>query len=113
VIVYYWATWCNTAAADFARMKQVLAAYASKNVVLVAINIDDKLADVQTFFQKNASNLPAALHLHSAGSFESPAAMHYGLNVFPAMFLQDASGKITSNSLDAGTLEEELKKIVK
>jgi TolA-binding protein len=113
VIVYYWATWCNTAAADFTKMKQLLTTYASKGVVLVAVNIDDKLPEVQTFFQKNAANLPAALHLHSAGSFESPAAMHYGLNVFPAMFLQDATGKISSRTLDVGTLDEELKKIVK
>lgn len=113
VVVYYWATWCNTAAADFAKMKQLLTNNASKGVVLVAINIDDKLPDAQAFFTKNAANLPPALHLHSAGSFESPAAVQYGLNVFPAMFLQDASGKITSRTLDVGTLEEELKKIVK
>jgi hypothetical protein len=81
--------------------------------VLVAVNIDDKLTDAQSFFQKNDKTLPAALHLHSAGSFESPAAMHYGLNVFPAMFLMDKDGKITSRTLDVGTLEEELKKIVK
>lgn len=113
VVVYYWATWCTTAGAEFAKMKQVLLPYESKGVVLVAVNIDDKLADAQAFFQKNAANLPKALHLHSAGSYESPAVVYYGLNNFPAMFLQDASGKITSRTLDVATLDEELKKIVK
>ncbi|HQR07715.1 MAG TPA: thioredoxin-like domain-containing protein [Gemmatales bacterium] len=113
VVVYYWATWCNTAAADFAKMKQIMAPFTAKGVVLVAVNIDDKLADVQAFFQKNTDTLPPALHLHSPGSFESPAAIHYGLGIFPGMFLQDASGKITSRTLDVATLDEELKKIVK
>lgn len=113
VVVYYWATWCNTVAADFAKLKQILTPLSAKGVVLVAVNIDDKLEDAQAFFQKNSANLPAAVHMHSPGSFESPAAIYYGLNVFPAMFLQDASGKITSRTLDVGTLDEELKKILK
>lgn len=113
VVVYYWATWCNTAAADFAKIKQLIEPLQAKGVVLVAVNIDDKLPEVQAFFQKNAATLPPALHLHSPGSFESPAAIHYGLGIFPAMFLQDANGKITSRTLDVGTLDEELKKIVK
>lgn len=113
VVVYYWATWCNTASADFAKLKQILTPLSAKGVVLVAVNIDDKLEDAQAFFQKNNANLPAAVHMHSPGSFESPAAIYYGLNVFPAMFLQDASGKITSRTLDVGTLDEELKKILK
>ncbi|MFO0815585.1 MAG: thioredoxin-like domain-containing protein [Gemmatales bacterium] len=113
VIVYYWATWCEQAAADYAKMKQVMTNFAPKGVVLVAVNIDDKLADAQAFFQKNGAALPPALHLHSPGGYDSPAVAHYGLNVFPAMFLMDANGKITSRTLDVATLEEELKKIVK
>ncbi len=113
VVVYYWHTWSTESAADFKNMKQVLAPYQSKGVVLVAVNIDDKVADAQAFLQKNVQSLPPAFHLHSAGGYESPAVMHYGLNVFPAMFLQDSQGKITSRTLDVATLDEELKKIVK
>lgn len=113
VVVYYWSTGCSEAAADFAKMKPLIEKYQSKGLILVAVNIDDKLAEAQAFFQKNAANLPPAIHLHSAGSYDSPAAVYYGLNNFPAMFLQDATGKITSRTLDAGTLEEELKKIIK
>jgi TolA-binding protein/thiol-disulfide isomerase/thioredoxin len=113
VVVYYWATWCDQAANDYAKLKQVLTQFSAKGVVLVAVNIDDKLPDAQAFFQKHASALPPALHLHSPGGYDSPAVAHYGINIFPAMFLMDASGKITSRTLDVATLEEELKKIVK
>jgi Thioredoxin-like len=113
VVVYYWATWCDQAANDYAKMKQVLTQFSAKGVVLVAVNIDDKLPDAQAFFQKHGNALPPALHLHSPGGYDSPAVAHYGLNIFPAMFLMDASGKITSRTLDVATLEEELKKVVK
>lgn len=113
VVVYYWGTWCPGAANDFAKMKQILQPFQAKGVVLVAVDLDDKLPDAQVFFQKNNTSLPTALHLHCPGGLESPAAIQYGLNIFPAMFLQDANGKIVSRTLDVGTLEEELKKIIK
>lgn len=113
VVVYYWGTWSGNNAADFAKLKQVLQVYQAKGVVLVAVNLDDKVADAQAFLQKNKDALPPALYLHCPGGLESPAAIQYGLSVFPAMFLQDANGKITSRTLDVATLEEELKKIVK
>jgi TolA-binding protein len=111
VVVYYWATWCGSTATDFAKMKKLLDPMISRGqVVLVAVNLDDKAADAQAFLQKNSTNLPACMHLHSPGSYDSPAAMYYGLNIFPAMFLQDKKGKITSRTLDVESLEEELKK---
>jgi TolA-binding protein len=111
VIIYYWATWADSSAADFAKMKQIMQGQQANGAVLVAVNLDDKLADAQAFLQKNAANMPQGFHLHCPGSFESPAAVYYGLNVFPAMFLQDANGKIVSRTLDVTTLEEELKKL--
>jgi hypothetical protein len=112
VVVYYWGTFINPAP-DFAKMKTILQPFQAKGVVLVAVNLDDKAAMATQFLAANAATMPPSLHLHSPGGFDSPAATHYGISVFPAMFLMDASGKITSRTLDVGTLEEELKKIVK
>lgn len=111
LVIYYWATWADSAAADLAKMKQIMQGQPATGAVLVAVNLDDKLADAQAFLQKNAANMPQGFHLHCPGSFESPAAIYYGLNVFPAMFLQDANSKIVSRTLDVTTLEEELKKL--
>jgi len=113
VVIYYWATFCNQAAEDFARMQKILQPLQAKGVVLVAVNVDDKDSTARAFLQKNSAAMPPSLHLHSPGGFDSPAAVQYGLSIFPAMFLMDSSGKIVSRTLDVATLEEELQKVMK
>src|SRR5204863_99031 len=112
VVVYYWGVFTNPGP-DFAKMKKIIEDHQSKGVVLVAINVDEKAQQATDFLTQNAATIPPSLHLHSPGGFESPAVTHYGLTTFPSMFLMDASGKITSRTLDVSTLEEELKKVVK
>ena len=48
-----------------------------------------------------------------AGGLDSRLATQYGITVLPNMFLIGADGKAVSRNVQATTLEEELKKVVK
>ncbi len=112
VIVYYWSTECSTVAADFARLKQLLEANNAKGLELVAINLDeaDKQTEVDAFVRKQ---LLPGYQLFAGGGTDSPLATHYGLIVFPHLFLVGSDGKVINRTVQVGMLEEELKKVLK
>jgi len=110
VVVYYWASWNSQCVGDFAKLKAVMAAYSSKGVQLVCVNLDNADAEAMQFLKANA--LPAT-HLHTPGGLESAPATQYGINVLPNLFIVDVAGKVTNRTAQVATLEDELKKIVK
>lgn len=105
VIVYYWATWSESSAADFAKLAKLLEAGKSKNLALLAINVDDNKAAAEAFVRQHK---PVGLHLHAGGGLESQAVQHYGLFVFPNIFLVGSDGKTLAHVIDVPALEMEL-----
>jgi thiol-disulfide isomerase/thioredoxin len=108
-VVYYWATWCDSAKTDFQRLKQLAATYKSQ-LEVVAINVDDQQAEAEAFIRANA---PVGYQLFAAGGLESPLAVHYGMIIFPNIILVGRDGKVLSADLDMGALEDEVKKATK
>jgi thiol-disulfide isomerase/thioredoxin len=110
VIVYYWAGWNGQCVSDFAKIKDVLSKYGPKGVELVTVNLDAKEEDAAKFLQ----NTPVAgTHLHQPGGLDSPPAVSYGIMVLPNTFVVDATGKVANRNAQIGTLEDDLKKLVK
>jgi hypothetical protein len=106
VVVYFWASWNQaTAVSDFNKMKLIIGT--QKNVELVCVNLDKLQADGAKFLQTTPV---AGTHLHSAGGLDSPLAIKFGITVLPNMFLVGPDGKVVSRSVQATTLEDELKK---
>jgi hypothetical protein len=107
VVVYFWASWNQSAIGDFNKIKVILATQKA-GVELVCVNLDNAPADGAKFLQTNPV---AGTHLHSAGGLESPLAIKYGITVLPNMFLVGPDGKVVSRSVQVNTLDDELKKI--
>ena len=105
-IVYYWATWCQSAADDFVRLRRILEA--QPQLQLLAINVDEDQADAEAFVRKHN---PPGYQLYAGGGLDGPVATAYGLFAFPEMFLVGPDGKVISKSLHLSTVEEELKKL--
>jgi hypothetical protein len=110
VVVYYWASWSRQSADDFPRLKQLIDTYGPKGLELVTVSLDPSAGEANAFLQK--SPLPGT-HLHQDGGMESKLATDYGVMMLPNLFLADRSGKVVSISLQVGTLEDELKKLLK
>jgi thiol-disulfide isomerase/thioredoxin len=110
VIVYYWASWNGQCAADFAKMKLLLATYASKGVELVCVNLDNAEGDAIKYLQ----NTPVpGTHLYQQGGLDSPPAVNYGIMVLPNLFLVAPDGKVIIRNGQVATLEDDLKKAIK
>jgi thiol-disulfide isomerase/thioredoxin len=110
VIVYYWASWCQSAPADFAKLKALAQEHRSAGVDIVGINLDEARPAAETFLSKHA---PPGYQLHAGGGLESPLAAHYGLIVFPHLLLVGRDGKVVSRTVEIGTVDAEVKKALK
>jgi thiol-disulfide isomerase/thioredoxin len=110
VVVYYWASWNQQCAADFAKLKAALATYGPKGVELVTVNLDNSAAEASSFLARNPGT--PGVHLFQApGGLDSPLATQYGVMVLPNLFLVDKTGKVASRTVQIGNLEDELKKL--
>jgi thiol-disulfide isomerase/thioredoxin len=102
VVVYYWASWCQSAAADFAKLAELAKGNPSRPMEVIAINLDDNAADAEAFLRRNQ---PIGFHLRVEGGLESPTIQHYGLTVFPTLFVIGPNGKVAGRCLEVGSIE--------
>lgn len=110
VVVYYWADWCQSAPADFAKLKQLAQTYRSQGLEVVGISVDDEQGRAEAFVRQHN---PVGFQLYAPGGLESPVAQHYGLIIFPNIFLVGRDGKVINRNVEPATLEEEVKKVMK
>lgn len=106
VIVYYWASWNGQAASDLAKLKTLVSAN-SKDVEMVAINLDATPEEAKEFLTKNPA---PGVQLYQQGGLESKLATQYGVMVLPSIFLVAKDGKCFSKASQVNTLEDEIKK---
>jgi hypothetical protein len=91
-------------------LKLLLDKYGSKGLELVCVNLDTSVDDATAFLK---STQAPGVQLYKEGGLESPLATQYGIMVLPNLFLVDKDGKVASRTVQVGTLEEELKKLLK
>ncbi|HEY2911021.1 MAG TPA: redoxin domain-containing protein, partial [Gemmataceae bacterium] len=108
-IVYYWASWSDSLAADAKKLKELAASYGPKGLEIVCISLDDKAETAGQSIQK--LGLPG-IHLHAPGGIEaSPFAASYGILVVPQIFEIGKDGKIAKRNGEMLTLEDDVKKL--
>jgi hypothetical protein len=108
--VYYWTSQNPQAVGDFARLKQLQDGYGSKGFEVVSVNLDATPAEASAYLKRSPA---PGTHLYQAGSLESKLATDYGIMVPPHLFLVGKDGKVVSRAAQVGTLEDELKKLLK
>jgi thiol-disulfide isomerase/thioredoxin len=96
VLVTFWATWANPARKDLPELAKLHAKFKAKNFEVIAINLDDKKADLDAFLQ--ATPLPWP-QLFEPGGMENRLATEFGIISLPTMFLVDPDGKVINRSL--------------
>jgi RNA polymerase sigma factor (sigma-70 family) len=109
VLVYYWASWCTSAAGDFARLKAILKAHAGE-VELLCVNLDQSAEEARAFLARNAA---PGRHAHQPDGFDSKAATKYGVMAIPHLFLVGRDGRCLLKCAQVGTVEEEIRKALK
>jgi thiol-disulfide isomerase/thioredoxin len=56
ILLDFWASWCEPCKASFPIMDDLQKRYGPKGLVVVAINVDEKRADMEAFLKKNTAS---------------------------------------------------------
>ncbi len=92
VYVDFWATWCGPCRREIPFFKKIKDAYSGKDVVFVAISLDDD-KDAWVKMVNEDSNL-SGIQLHADKAWSSDVAKQYQIFGIPTFVLIDAEGKI-------------------
>jgi len=107
--VDFWASWCGPCQASFPWLKAMHERYASKGLVIVAVNVDKQRADANRFAAK--FDPPFVIAYDPTG--KTAEAFHVG--GMPSSYLVDGKGNIVFShsgfaAKDAAKLEERIRK---
>lgn len=110
VLIDFWTTWCGYCLEEFPNMKRCHLAYRSKGFEVVSVNCDQEREKLNAYLKLN--HLPwVTLHNDEEGAHQ-PAAIHYGVNGYPTMFLLNREGKVVSTNARGRALRKQLKKLL-
>jgi thiol-disulfide isomerase/thioredoxin len=90
VLVDFWASWCSPCKKSFPVMKEVQDRFASRGFTIVAVSMDEKKEDMDTFLKKNP--IPFSVLRDPKGRLAEAA----GVEKMPTSFLLGPDGKVAA-----------------
>ena len=111
-LVFYWASWGNTAADDLKLLADI--EKEKKGIRIVTVCLDDEQTKPAAAAMLRTAAVPGE-HLYAAGGLDrSPLALTYGIHMVPHVFLLDSEGKVASkNAQFSKELKAEFEKLLK
>ena len=88
VLVDFWASWCIPCRDSFPAMNELQKKYADRGLVILAINVDEKRADMDEFLKAH----PASFTVVRDAS--QKLVDRAGIGTMPSSFLLDRTGKV-------------------
>ena len=88
VIVDFWASWCGPCKESFPVLNDIQKKYADKDVVVVAVNVDENKDDMDTFLKEHAADFAIVRDA------KQKLVSQVKVATMPTAFILDASGKV-------------------
>ena len=88
VLLDFWASWCVPCRRSFPWMNEMQQRYADDGLKIIAVNLDRKLPDAESFLEV----YPAGFEIHLDP--DGKLAKTYGIEVMPTSILFDRNGNI-------------------
>jgi tetratricopeptide (TPR) repeat protein len=100
VLLDFWATWCGPCRAEMPAFQKIHRELSEKDVVVLALDVDEPPETVAEYVKKEHLTLPVLL-AKNTGVVEK-----YGVNAFPTTFALDKTGKIADILVGGGTNDD-------
>ena len=105
VFLNFWATWCPPCRAEMPSMEKIYAHYKDKDFTILAVNLQEKSAQVKDFIKKNKYSFPVVLD--TDGRVGGGMYMVQGI---PTTYLVDKDGGILARLV--GTREWDTEEVL-
>ncbi|MBI2886867.1 MAG: redoxin domain-containing protein [Chloroflexi bacterium] len=95
VMLNFWATWCPPCRSEMPDMENVYGELKSKDLVILAVNVQEARAPVDKFVQQFGLTFPILM------DFNGDVVQQYGVISLPTSYFIDKEGRISSFSFGA------------
>jgi peroxiredoxin len=93
VFLNFWATWCAACVVEMPSMGKLHRRLKDKDFVMVAINMQESVAQVKAFFEKLKLSFTALL------DSDGEVAKGFAVNALPTTFVLDKQGRIVGAAI--------------
>lgn len=90
VLIDFWASWCAPCKKSFPVMKELHDKFNERGLTIVAISVDEKKSDMDSFLKKN----PAPFTIVRDANGKAPEA--FGADKMPTSFIVGVDGKVVA-----------------
>ena len=95
VFLNFWATWCVPCREEMPAMERLLRAYQDRGLAVVAVNVRDSKAQVETFMKELHLGFPTVLDA------DGSVSRRFAVRGLPVSFLLDREGRILWKAIGA------------
>jgi cytochrome c biogenesis protein CcmG/thiol:disulfide interchange protein DsbE len=88
VMIDFWASWCEPCAQSFPVMEELQRTYGPHGLVIIAISVDEKKADMEDFLKKHS------VTFSTVRDAEHKLVAKAAISAMPSSFLIDRHGRI-------------------
>ena len=111
VVVVFWATHARPFVDQLPKLTATLKKY-EKYAAVVGVNLDANEGAVESFLEQTSLTWPQIFSPNRAlRGWNSPLAVHYGINNLPTIWLVDPNGIVVDTAIDAENLEPRLREV--
>lgn len=111
IYVDFWASWCGPCAKSFPYMNTLHANFKDSGLKIVAVNVDEQVADAEAFLREQPAEFSIALDADQA------CAKSFDVQAMPSTYLVDRKGKVRYIHLgfrgsEAETLQSQVRQLL-
>lgn len=111
VLVVFWSSTAQPFVQQVAKITEITSKY-RKYVTVVGVNLDTEEKAVEAFVEAHRLDwLQIFSPNRQQRGWNSPVAIHYGINAIPTMWLLDPNGIVAETNLDASNLEVKIREV--
>lgn len=111
VLLYFWASWCDSCRNDNARLIPLVNKYREKGLKVVAVSLDMNKEVWQNAIRKD--NIGDWTHVSDLKYWNSPVVSQFNIDNIPLFFLIDKDGTIINRSVTPTSLDDRLNLLLK